>query len=97
MGHKKLNGIEAAELIKGDFMPLSLTAENGAKSLLSGEFFETIEINNEEYCGCNECDYCIEFPDIEQIVKIKIPVSWSTIKDIYAKIVSHYLITPKKE
>lgn len=36
-------------------MPRSLTAGNGAKSLLNGEFFETVEIPNEEYCGCGEC------------------------------------------
>lgn len=71
-------------------MPRSLTAENGAKALLYGEFFETVEVSNEEYCGCGECDYCQDFPDTEPTVQIKVPVSWSTIKEIYAKVVSHY-------
>ena len=77
-------------LNKTDVMPRSLTAENGAKALLYGEFFETVEVSNEEYCGCGECDYCQDFPDTEPTVQIKVPVSWSTIKEIYAKVVSHY-------
>ena len=32
-------------------MPDSLTAENGAKALFMGEFFEHIEVGNPEYCG----------------------------------------------
>lgn len=71
-------------------LPKNLTAENGAKALLNGEFFETIEVANEEYCGCGECDFCDAFPDIEETVTLKVPVSWTTIKEIYNMVVSHY-------
>lgn len=59
-------------------LPTELTAENGAKALLVGEFKETHEINvfNEEG---EEVTYLTE-----------VPVSWSTIKDIYKRIVEHY-------
>ena len=76
----------------GVVMPRSLTAENGAKALLMGKFFEEIEVPNEEYCGCGECDYCIETQDeyaTETVIQ-KVPVSWDTIKRIYDTIVSHY-------
>ncbi len=85
--------IKQGELLPKDKkMPLRLTAENGAKSLLSGEFFEYIEVINEEYCGCGECDYCIEIQDedaAETNIQ-RIPVSWDTIKEIYLTIVDHY-------
>jgi len=68
-------------------MPTRLTAENGAKALLSGEFFESIEVQNPDYCGCGECDFCREFPDEEPTVVQSVPVSWTNIKDIYAKCV----------
>lgn len=55
-------------------MPRNLTAENGAKGLLSGEFVEYYEAYDEE-----EGEYTVE-----------IPVSWTTIKDIYKKIVAYY-------
>jgi polyferredoxin len=73
-------------------LPSRLTAENGAKALLIGEFFEEIEVRNEEYCGCGECGYCIDVQDedaTETIIQ-RVPVSWSTIKDIYNKIASHH-------
>lgn len=59
-------------------MPRSLSSENGAKALLLGEFHE---------------DHIIRYYDSEgELVEYteKVPVSWSTIKEIYAKIVSHY-------
>lgn len=76
----------------GVVMPRSLTSKNGAKALLMGEFFEEIEVPNEEYCGCGECDYCIEVQDEDatETVTQKVPVSWTTIKEIYAKAVEHY-------
>lgn len=57
------------------FMPMSLTAEDGAKLLLIGEFFETVYMND---------------PETGEDYIHKVPVSWSTIKDIYDKIVTHY-------
>jgi hypothetical protein len=71
-------------------MPRKLTAENGAKALLCGEFNETVLIPNEEYCGCGECDYCVDFPDTEEYIVQKVPIPWTTIKEIYDKIVAFY-------
>ena len=62
------------QLIIDGVMPRSLTAENGAKALLIGEFNETYEAYDE-----TEGDYNVD-----------IPVQWTTIKDIYKKIVDHY-------
>jgi hypothetical protein len=64
-------------------MPKELTAENGAKAALIGEFFETCEVP----CPCQEhigedgerCPLC----GGEGVVTQKIPVSWTTIKEIY--------------
>tara|TARA_R110000764_G_scaffold72464_2_gene148608 strand:+ start:5240 stop:5542 length:303 start_codon:yes stop_codon:yes gene_type:complete len=55
--------------IIGVIMPRELTAENGAKGLLIGEFYEEIEHDEGTY---------------------KVAVEWTTIKDIYKKIVAHY-------
>ena len=75
---------------EGVRLPQSLTAENGAKGLLIGEFFETTFIENPEYCGCGKCDYCHDNPpDNGEMIEIKVTVSWTTIKDIYAKIVEN--------
>lgn len=71
-------------------LPLSLTAENGAKGLLNGEFFEDIEVANEGYCGCGECDFCDEYPNEPETITQQVPVQWTTIKSIYQKIVEHY-------
>lgn len=60
-------------------MPKELTAENGAKALLNGEFSEEIMIYN-DLEG-------VEFPQ-------KVSVTWSTIKAIYSKIVEHYTTEP---
>lgn len=70
-------------------LPKKLTAENRAKGLLSGEFFETSEITNPEYCGCGKCWYCSENPNVEEILIEKTMVSWTTIKDIYDMIVKN--------
>ena len=55
-------------------LPEELTAENGAKGFLSGEFFEEFEVYDD---------------DGEAHIQ-KVPVSWTTIKDIYKKIVKYY-------
>lgn len=79
----------------GILMPKALTAENGAKGLLSGEFFEeTI------YC-CPDCDggeyqeletdRCGTCDDTGEMVE-KVTVSWTTIKEIYAMCVEHLQI-----
>lgn len=73
-------------------MPRELTAENGAKALLIGEFHEAI------YVTCPDCDGG-EYQEIESdqcgtcndegSIALKATVSWSTIKEIYAKAVEH--------
>lgn len=67
------------------YMPKELTAENGAKGLLSGEFFEEIKV------PCIECyaddgvdDDCLECFGSGELSH-KVLVSWTTIKEIYAK------------
>lgn len=74
-------------------LPRELTSENGAKSLMIGEFFETIELE------CPDCDGG-DFHELQTercgtcrdsgIVIQKIPVEWTTIKAIYAKAVEHF-------
>lgn len=78
--------LEAKELSKDMIlMPQALTAENGAKALLMGEFKES-RIMTCEHCdngldyddGCF-CEYCNGSGDY----KLSIEVTWSTIKDVY--------------
>ena len=65
-------------------LPNELTAENGAKALLMGEFYETV-YNYCEECNGKGCVYCNSSGEVEQ----KIYVSWATIKEIYNKIVEN--------
>ena len=58
-------------------LPLALTAENGAKSLLAGEFCETLEVEDAD----------------GNVLDLEVPVTWTTIKAIYARIVAHYSTT----
>ena len=77
--------IEAKEDIKDRvLMPKELTAENGAKGLLIGEFSETV-IMPCEHCqtlgfvddeACEECTGAGDY-------SLKVGISWATIKDIY--------------
>ncbi len=72
-------------------MPKSLSAENGAKELLSGEFYQTIESECPAcyglgtVCNFDECDKCKG----GGTVLTKITIDWTTIKDIYSKAVKH--------
>jgi hypothetical protein len=85
---------------KNAILPKELTYENGAKSLLRGEFFEDHEVMNPDYCGesCEECardEECgIDDPCREYSFINKVPVSWTTIKEIYKRIVKHYQDKP---
>ncbi|EAQ8608058.1 molecular chaperone DnaJ [Salmonella enterica subsp. enterica serovar Woodinville] len=67
-------------------VPKKLTAENGAKSLLSGEFLETTFISCPECFADEECESC----DGSGRIKIEVPVSWATIKAIWNKGVEHF-------
>ncbi len=70
-------------------MPRALTAENGAKGLLSGEFYEEIEMTCPECaddCEDDDCHIC----DGKSTYLQKVPVEWTTIKAIYAMAVKHF-------
>ncbi len=74
-------------------VPMKLTAENGAKGALLGEFSETKFINCPECFGDDECETC----DGSGRLKITVPVSWTTIKAIWAKGVEHFSAAPQQE
>lgn len=74
-------------------VPKRLTAENGAKSVLSGEFSETKFINCPECFGDGECETC----DGSGRIEITVPVSWTNIKAIWAKGVEHFAAAPRQE
>lgn len=67
-------------------MPVELTAENGAKALLSGEFAELVEVPNPDYNGNGEDEDDDGEP---RTFTQAVPVSWTTIKAIYAMAVKH--------
>ncbi|SYV38476.1 Uncharacterised protein [Klebsiella pneumoniae] len=73
-------------------VPMRLTAENGAKGALSGEFSETKFVNCPECFGDDECETC----DGSGRIEIKVPVSWTTIKDIWIKGIEHFAAAPQE-
>ncbi|MGA6630272.1 hypothetical protein ACPEGE_29060 [Klebsiella sp. K792] len=73
-------------------VPMRLTAENGAKGVLSGEFSETKFVNCPECFGDDECETC----DGSGRIEIKVPVSWTTIKDIWIKGIEHFAAAPQE-
>ena len=72
-------------------MPKNLTAENGAKGLLSGEFKERIIV---PCCDCHgegiddDGEYCLECGGAGSF-SVVVSVNWTTIKEIYAMAVKH--------
>ncbi|EGF6120181.1 hypothetical protein ICC43_001735 [Salmonella enterica] len=74
-------------------VPKKLTAENGAKSVLSGEFSETKFINCPECFGDDDCETC----DGSGRIEITVPVTWTTIKAIWDKGVEHFAAAPQQE
>lgn len=81
-------------------LPSKLTAENGARALLSGEFFEKVIVQCphcdgegwEDLDSCEVCGECTGSGDFA----LKVPVSWTTIKDIYAMVVK-VMAMPERE
>jgi len=65
-------------------MPARLTAENGAKAALIGEFHELIEVPG---CGCDHEECCPYECDHPTTITESVPVSWDTIKAIYHRAV----------
>jgi len=69
-------------------MPKTLTAENGAKGLLSGEFSESVSMDCGQCYGDGEidgepCEDCTGAGSYN----LHVTVGWPTIKEIYAKAV----------
>ncbi|MED0220089.1 ead/Ea22-like family protein [Escherichia coli] len=75
-------------------VPKKLTAENGAKGVLSGEFSETTFISCPECFGDDDCETC----DGSGRIGIKVPVSWTTIKTIWAKGCEYFsIVAPQQD
>ncbi|HBE4390520.1 TPA: molecular chaperone DnaJ [Escherichia coli] len=75
-------------------VPKRLTAENGAKGVLFGEFSETTFISCPECFGDDDCETC----DCSGRIEIKVPVSWTTIKTIWAKGCEHFsIVAPQQD
>jgi len=77
---------ELLALRKASLMPSELTAENGSKAALMGEFTEEASMPCTECFGDDECENC----DGSGRILVEAPVSWTTIKSIYAKAVEHF-------
>lgn len=84
-----INGIHAFDFYRAEKkeyvrLPKDLTAENGVKFLLLGEFFE------ENFIACPTCGgddaECEQCGGRGEILN-KVPISWDTIKKIYNTIV----------
>lgn len=73
-------------------VPKKLTAENGAKAALLGEF------NLEYTLTCHECfgEGCDDCSG-EGTWITTIPVDWTTIKDIWTKAIVHFAAAPQQE
>lgn len=67
-------------------VPVDLTAENGAKASLIGEFTEVKYINCPECFGDDWCEGC----DGSGRIKVEVPVTWTTIKAIWKKGIEHF-------
>lgn len=93
----KLNALDGNSPVTPDgwvMVPKRLTAENGAKGVLSGEFSETTFISCPECFGDDDCETC----DCSGRIEIKVPVSWTTIKTIWAKGCEHFsIVAPQQD
>ncbi|HGB0416637.1 TPA: molecular chaperone DnaJ [Shigella flexneri] len=93
----KLNELSGNSPVTPDgwvMVPKRLTAENGAKGVLFGEFSETTFISCPECFGDDDCETC----DCSGRIEIKVPVSWTTIKTIWAKGCEHFsIVAPQQD
>lgn len=73
-------------------VPKRLTAENGAKAALIGEFSLEYSLTCHECFGegCEDCSG-------EGAWTNAVPIDWSTIKDILAKAIDHFAAAPQQE
>lgn len=94
-GINRLYAAPPAPVVPDGYVLVSkkLTAENGAKGVLSGEFSETKFITCPECFGDDECETC----DGSGRIEITVPVSWTSIKAIWAKGIEHFTSVPQKE
>lgn len=72
-------------------VPMRLTAENGAKAALLGEFNLEYSLTCHE-CFGEGCDDCSG----EGTWTNTIPIDWTTIKEIWAKGVEHFAAAPQE-
>jgi hypothetical protein len=72
-------------------LPDALTAENGAKSLLIGEYFvDTTYTCIDLELNVNDCDSCPHEDNCDGgTIYYKEDIPWTTIKEIYKKIVDN--------
>lgn len=70
-------------------MPKELTAENGAKGLMSGEFFEIKTMDcphcQNDICEDEACEECEDTGECHY----RVDITWDTIKRIYRTAVKH--------
>ncbi|MCC4959857.1 hypothetical protein [Klebsiella pneumoniae] len=94
IGDKLYRHAQPAPVVPDSYVmvPMRLTAENGAKGALSGEFSETKFVNCPECFGDDECETC----DGSGRIEITVPVTWTTIKEIWAKGVEHFAAAPQE-
>lgn len=80
--------VGAATVPTGDYvmMPKRLTAENGAKAAMIGEFYEEITVRCPDCDGGNDDLFCASCND-EGTVQQPVQVQWDTIKQIYTRAV----------
>lgn len=64
-------------------MPTALTAENGAKAALIGEYYETLWVDCQECFDQSTDDQQCETCHDEGGQNVRVDVSWTTIKQIY--------------
>lgn len=79
---EQTRGCEASELGGLVMMPRHLTAENGAKAALMGEFIEWVDLPCPECADVgyeDDCHVC----EGSEVVRQPVQVSWTTIKKIY--------------
>ncbi len=78
-------------MTKTVMMPTELTAENGAKKLMAGQFFIPSTQECEQCWGegereNEECEDCCGIGS----ETVHVAIDWATIKEIYDKAVEHF-------
>lgn len=89
---------QPAPTVPADYvlMPRRLTAENGAKGAMIGEFHEEITVRCPDCDGADEEMYCASCDD-EGTVQQAVQVQWDTIKQIYSRAVDLLAHQPAQE